>query len=80
MMTCAVLAGTAYYEAKQYDKGMELLDEMAKLKTGEELEELRFIFALALEKGDVAAKHLDSLYGMNRDSAEKLLMRFMKEE
>lgn len=77
IMSCAVLAGTAYYESGQYAKGLELLDEIAKVKTSEELETLRFVFAMGLEKSDDAAKYLDALYSLNKESAEKLLMKFL---
>lgn len=43
----------------------------------EELETLRFVFAMGLGKSDEAAKYLDALYSLNKDSAEKLLMKYI---
>ncbi|MFH0884204.1 MAG: CDC27 family protein [Candidatus Micrarchaeota archaeon] len=77
MLTCAVLASTAYFKLKDYQGGLELLRQMEKIKVSEELEELLFVFSLAMKEESEAVKHLDTLYGLNRKTAENLLIRFL---
>lgn len=77
MVACAVLAGTAYYELKEYQKGFDMLKAMEEIKHTEELERLLFIFSLALNNQKEAMKHIDYLYLLNKKTAEELMLRFI---
>jgi len=77
MLSCAILASTAYYELKEYGKGLELLKQVEKTKTSEELEELLFIFSLAMEDEKEAMKHVQDLYKLNKKAAEEFIAKFI---
>ncbi len=77
MATCAILAGTAYFELKEYRKGLELLKEVEGMGKTEGLEELLFLFSMAAEDPEGAAKHLGDLYDLNRERTDKIYKRFL---
>jgi len=77
MVPCAVMAATAYYEMKEYDKGMEVLRYVENRKMNESIEKLMFIFSVAKHDGVEAAVHLNELYRLNQEAAQELLVRYL---
>ena len=77
VLTCAIMASTAYYEMGEYSKGLELLKQVEKIKANEELEELLFIFSLALKDEKEAMKHVQELYKLNKKAAEDFMARYI---
>ncbi len=78
MVTCAVLTSAAYFELHEYQKGLEFLKKMEKLKKTEDMEELLFVFSLALEDEKGAVKHVERLYELNQETAENLITKYLK--
>ena len=77
MVPCAVMAATAHYELKQFDKGMELLRYVENRKMSESIEKLMFIFSLAQNDGREAAVHLNELYRLNQEAAQELMVKYL---
>lgn len=77
-LACAILASTALYELGEYSEGLELLKEVEKVISSEELEKALIIFSVALHDKNEARKHLEDLRKMNAWAAEKLMARFLK--
>lgn len=75
ILACAITTSTAYYELKEYAKGYELLNSVQK--STEDLETLRFVFALALSDENAALKHVQKLYALNKKSAEALMLKMI---
>ncbi len=75
MLATAIIAGTAYYELREYSKGLEMLNGISKNKTSEELETLLFLFNLAIKDEKAALVHVEKLYKMNKKTAEDLMLK-----
>ncbi len=78
MTACAVLAGAVYYRLGEFHKGYEILKIARKAKDNEEIEQLMFLFALALNDADLAMSHMMELHKMNKGVAEDFMARFLR--
>lgn len=74
---CAAITASAYYSLGRYPEGYELL---SKIKTGgdEDLDKLKFIFAMVMGREKEAIEYIDDLFRINRRAAEKFLERVME--
>jgi tetratricopeptide (TPR) repeat protein len=77
MLVSAIVAGSAYFELKQYAKGLEFLKHVESRKTSENLERLLFMFSMAVNDDKEAAEHLSELYKMNQKAAEDIALRYL---
>ncbi|MDD5340586.1 MAG: CDC27 family protein [Candidatus ainarchaeum sp.] len=75
---CAVITASAYYSLGRYPEGYELLSSI-KTKGDEDLEKLKFIFAMVMGREKEAVECLDDLFRINRKAAEKLLEKALLE-
>ena len=78
MCACAVLSSTVYYRLGEYSKGYEILRTASKAGCTEEMEQLMFLFSLALQDANQAMAHIAELHRMNRGVAEDFMARFLK--
>lgn len=69
---CAAITASAYYSLGRYPEGYELL---SKIRTSgdEDLDKLKFIFAMVMGREKEAIECIDDLFRINRRAAEKLL-------
>ena len=65
MRAAAILVGSAYFAARQFRKGYDLLKETEKQGSDEALEEALFIFSYVLNKPDESVEHLGKLAKLN---------------
>jgi tetratricopeptide (TPR) repeat protein len=77
LLTCAILAASAYYRAGEYRKGYDLLKEVEKKKTTPELMQMIFIFSLAIEDEREAIAQLEALQKLDRKVAMDFIKRFV---
>lgn len=75
MLPCAILASTAYHEMGEYAKGYEILKAMERVQSSEELEQMLFIFSLAVKDEKEAMKHMDELRRLNKKAADDFMER-----
>lgn len=69
---CAAITASAYYSLGRYPEGYELLSKI-KTKGDEDLDRLKFIFAMVMGREKEAIECIDDLFRINRRAAEKLL-------
>lgn len=72
---CVIVTASACYRLGRYKEGMAMLNGV-KDKT-EDLEKLRFIFAVAMDDAKAASSCMDELFRINKKVAEELLLRFL---
>lgn len=78
MVVTGILLACSYYHQQKYEKGMHLLSILrTKLHANENIEKLKFIFALAMHDEDAAVRHLDEIYAINREVASRLMFKFL---
>lgn len=78
MLACTIITASAYYELKQYEKGISLLKTMENRGSNEDIERLRFIFSIAIGDGKEAAIHANDLYAMNQKAAIELVAAYLR--
>ena len=79
MIGCALITASAYYSLGEYQKGYELLEEMEKKKSTEEIQSALMIFSLAMENPKEAILHLEKLYGLNKQLAMDMAAKMLEE-
>ncbi|MCI0503603.1 hypothetical protein L0Y65_02720 [Candidatus Micrarchaeota archaeon] len=75
LAACAVLGATAYYEMREYWKGLEFLKAAKALGRDAQIDRLLVLMAMALGDTAEAARHLDDLYKTDPKAAEELADR-----
>jgi hypothetical protein len=71
---CAIHACVAYYKLGQFQKGYELLKATEGFEPRQELEQLCFLFCLALNYDGEAGTHFKRLFELDKDSASRFVM------
>jgi tetratricopeptide (TPR) repeat protein len=74
MTMCAIHACVAYYRLGEYQKGFELLKTTEFFEPCQELEELCFLFCLALDRDIEATKHFKRMFDLNQEAANRFVM------
>jgi hypothetical protein len=78
LAVAGILRACTYYQLKKYKEGMKLLGLLkTRLPQREEIEKLKFIFALALHDGRAALRHLGLLYEINEAAASSLIAKIL---
>jgi hypothetical protein len=79
LAVAGILLSCIYYNRKEYEKGILLLNLLrTRLPQNEEIQKLKFIFALALRDEPAAMRHLESLYEINRKAASDFIVKFIE--
>jgi hypothetical protein len=79
LAVAGILLSCIYYSQNEYEKGILLLNLLrTKLPQNEEIQKLKFIFALALRDEPAAMRHLEDLYAINKKSASDFIVKFME--
>jgi len=74
-----ILLAAAYYRLKEYESGMRLLNLLkTQLPEKQEIAKLKFIFALALQDEAAALRHLETLYQINEEAANGLVVKILE--
>lgn len=73
MLSCALVAGSAHFELKEYVKGLEILKHMENRVSSAQLEKMMFAYFMEMRNPDAAARHLDELYKMDKDMAMEVV-------
>jgi tetratricopeptide (TPR) repeat protein len=73
MTMCAIHAGVAYYRLGEFRKGYDLLNATLGLRPCEELEQLMFLFCLALGMDSEVARHLKAMVDLDGDAAGRFV-------
>jgi tetratricopeptide (TPR) repeat protein len=79
LLTCAVIASAAYYRLGEYSKGLEMLKAVEGMKRTAELEQLLFIFSVAVENEDEAMKHIRELQRLDKKIALEFIKKYVGE-
>lgn len=78
LAVAGILLACVYYNRREYLQGAELLNVLrTKLPRREEIQKLKFVFALALHDEAAAMRHLEALYDINRKSASDFIVSFL---
>lgn len=79
LAVAGILLSCVYYNRKEFEKGNVLLNLLrTKLPQNEEIQKLKFIFALALHDEGAAMRHLETLYAINKKTASDFIVRFLE--
>lgn len=79
LAVAGILLSCVYYNRKEFEKGILLLNLLrTKLPQNEEIQKLKFIFALALHDEPASMRHLEDLYEINRKSASDFIAKFIE--
>ncbi len=79
LAVAGILLSCVYYSQNEYEKGLVLLNLLrTKLPQNEEIQKLKFIFALALHDEAAAMRHLEDLYDINKKSASDFIVKFLE--
>jgi tetratricopeptide (TPR) repeat protein len=71
-----VFLACVYYELRRYSKGHEILDELSHFGD-ERIEKALFIFSLCMNDPTEAMMHVDALYVLNKEVANKFVDKFL---
>jgi tetratricopeptide (TPR) repeat protein len=74
LMMCAIHACVAYYRLGEFQKGMELIQAVECCPPCQEMEELGFLFCLAMDKDIEATKHFKKMFALDAESANRFVM------
>jgi len=69
---CAAITASGLYSLGRYKEGFELLSRV-RARGDEDLEKLRFTFAMVMGRRKEAIECIDDLFRINRKEAERLL-------
>jgi hypothetical protein len=79
LAVAGILLACIFYGQRDYQHGMDLLNLLrTKLPQNEEIQKLKFIFALALHDENSAMRHLEDLYAINKKSASDFIVKFIE--
>ncbi len=79
LAVAGILLSCIYYNQKEFEKGILLLNLLrTKLPQREEIQKLKFVFALALHDESAAMRHLEALYEIDRKAASDFIVKFME--
>jgi hypothetical protein len=76
IVACAILTASGHYRLGNYKEGQDLLKSIDS-KGNEDLERMRFAFALAMGNGKEAVYFLEELNKINRKAVESLIKQSM---
>ncbi len=79
MIACAIMASLGYYKTREYAKGYQMLKDIEGLKKDAQMQELLFVFSLALKDEAAALSSIEKLYGLNESATEEFIVRFLRE-
>jgi hypothetical protein len=79
MLSCALVAGSAHFQLREYQKGMEILKHIERRKSSADLEKMLFAYSMAMHNPQEAAMHLNELHRMNQAAAIKTIDRYFKD-
>jgi tetratricopeptide (TPR) repeat protein len=77
-LAVTTLLGTAQYMLHDYRKGFNMLKRLGENEKSEELEQMLFIFSVALKDDREALLHIDRLNSLNQKLAEDLIKKFAR--
>lgn len=79
LAVAGILLSCIYYGQREYEKGILLLNLLrTKLPQREEIQKLKFVFALALHDESAAMRHLETLYEINKKAASDFIVKFIE--
>ncbi len=78
MRVSGLRACLAYYQLKEYQKGISILEALENILADEDLEQFTFLFHTAMKNPDKASKHLQKMIDFNAKAARNFCTPFFK--